>query len=100
MATDLVDAKGVNGCQRKPLNTTECEKFENETNGEEYSETKALLSPRRGGTARISDKTRRKVQWNDKNGKKLAEVLEFEPRYIVFFGFAYVVGSFDSLFEF
>ncbi|ESR33563.1 hypothetical protein KPL70_001412 [Citrus sinensis] len=79
MATDLVDAKDVNGCQRKPLNTKESENFENETHGEEYSETKALLSSRRGGTARMSDKTRRKVQWNDKNGKKLAEVVEFEP---------------------
>ena len=26
--------------------------------------------------------TRRKVQWNDINGNKLAEILEFQPRYI------------------
>ncbi|KAE8714651.1 Actin-related protein 2/3 complex subunit 2 [Hibiscus syriacus] len=26
-----------------------------------------------------SDKTRRKVQWNDRNGNKLVEIMEFEP---------------------
>ncbi|KAA8527801.1 hypothetical protein F0562_035330 [Nyssa sinensis] len=33
---------------------------------------------RKGGILRKSEKPRRKVQWNDKNGNKLAEVLEFE----------------------
>uniref|UniRef100_A0A6N2MQP1 Uncharacterized protein n=1 Tax=Salix viminalis TaxID=40686 RepID=A0A6N2MQP1_SALVM len=48
-------------------------------NGEDYSEHKTLLPPRKGGMSRNPDKVRRKVQWNDDNGNKLEEVLEFEP---------------------
>ncbi|XP_042059250.1 uncharacterized protein LOC121803679 [Salvia splendens] len=47
---------------------------------EEIDETKALLSPsNNGGLANKSDKPKRKVQWMDKNGDKLAEILEFQP---------------------
>lgn len=58
------------------------EKVEDHVNGEEEddSDSHSLLPPRRGGMSRNCDKTRRKVQWNDKNGNKLAEVLEYEPR--------------------
>jgi hypothetical protein len=46
-------------------------------------EHKALLPPRRppGGTARKGQKgPKRRVQWKDTHGKKLVEVLEFQPR--------------------
>ncbi|XP_057431230.1 uncharacterized protein LOC130724077 [Lotus japonicus] len=48
-------------------------------NGEDDSDSNSLLPPRRGGMSRNSDKTRLKVQWNDRNGNKLVEVLEYEP---------------------
>ena len=55
---------------------------EGHANGEDDSDSNSLLPPRRGGMSRKSEnKTRsRKVQWNDKNGNKLVEVLEYEPR--------------------
>ncbi|KAK7279199.1 hypothetical protein RJT34_24245 [Clitoria ternatea] len=78
-----MDTKDVaNGCVRdKPLVASNLggEKVEDHVNGEDDSDSNALLPPRRGGMSRNSDKTRRKVQWNDKNGNKLAEVLEYEP---------------------
>jgi hypothetical protein len=43
-------------------------------------ESRSLLLPKRGGLSKNSGKPRMKVQWNDKNGDKLAEVLEFQPR--------------------
>ncbi|KAL1561704.1 hypothetical protein AAHA92_04374 [Salvia divinorum] len=47
---------------------------------EECDETKALLLPsNNGGLGNKSDKPKRKVQWMDKNGDKLAEILEFQP---------------------
>ncbi|KAL6971243.1 hypothetical protein U1Q18_030924 [Sarracenia purpurea var. burkii] len=65
----------------KPLVSVESEKVElNE--GDEDNETKSLLPPPttpRGGLMKKSAKPRRKVQWNDRNGNKLAEVLEFQP---------------------
>lgn len=47
---------------------------------DEYDESQLLLPPNnKGGLSKKSGKPRRKVQWNDKNGNKLAEVLEFQP---------------------
>ncbi|WJX17238.1 hypothetical protein P8452_07173 [Trifolium repens] len=54
-------------------------KVEDHVNGEDDSDSNSLLPPRRGCMSRNCDKTRMKVQWNDKNGNKLAEVLEYEP---------------------
>ena len=48
--------------------------------GEDYSESNALLPPRRGGMSRKSNKPRMKVRWTDSNGNNLAEILEFQPR--------------------
>ncbi|XP_060180503.1 uncharacterized protein LOC132610223 [Lycium barbarum] len=51
-------------------------------NGEkdEDDESKALLLPsRKGGLSKKTVKPKRKVQWNDTNGNKLTEVLEFQP---------------------
>ncbi|KAL9319377.1 hypothetical protein ACSQ67_015894 [Phaseolus vulgaris] len=81
-----MDSKDVNGCimdKHKPVvvaSTLGSEKVEDHVNGDDESDSNSLLPPRRGGMSRNSDKTRRKVQWNDRNGNKLAEVLEYEPR--------------------
>jgi hypothetical protein len=47
-------------------------------------ERKALLRHPSGGMARKGRKgsSNRRVQWKDRHGKKLAEVLEFQPRYV------------------
>ncbi|KAK9724263.1 hypothetical protein RND81_05G059400 [Saponaria officinalis] len=45
---------------------------------DEYDESERLL-PSNGGISEGSLKTRRKVQWNDSIGNKLAEILEFQP---------------------
>lgn len=75
------DAKVVSGSKSKALGVTDLPKVEDHrVNGEEDSESNSLLPPRRGGMSRKSEKTRLKVQWNDKNGNKLAEVMEFYPR--------------------
>ncbi|KAF3968693.1 hypothetical protein ACB098_02G091400 [Castanea mollissima] len=74
------DAKDVNGCKSEVPCTVESPKVEDQhVNGEQDSESNSLLPPRRDEMLRKSEKTRRKVQWNDKNGNKLAEVLEFDP---------------------
>ncbi|KAH0640468.1 hypothetical protein KY285_037054 [Solanum tuberosum] len=46
---------------------------------DEDDESKALLPSRKGGLSKKIAKPKRKVQWNDTNGNKLTEVLEFEP---------------------
>lgn len=75
------DAKLVNGYKSSTIGATDPPKVQDHrVNGVEESESNSLLPPRRGGISRKSEKTRLKVQWNDKNGNKLAEVLEFYPR--------------------
>lgn len=73
--------KEANGYKKSSSVSTDTQKLEDQADGEEDSESHSLLPPRRGGMSRKSDKIRRKVQWNDKNGNNLVEVLEFEPRY-------------------
>ncbi|GMH29174.1 hypothetical protein Nepgr_031017 [Nepenthes gracilis] len=46
---------------------------------EEKNESKSLLPTQDRGMVKWIPRTRRKVQWNDTNGNKLAEVLEFQP---------------------
>ena len=75
-----MEAKDANGYMNKPLVSLDDQRVEGHENGGDDSETNSLLQ-RRGGISRKSDKARRKVQWNDRNGNKLAEVLEFLPRY-------------------
>ncbi|KAM1301793.1 hypothetical protein ACFX2I_012726 [Malus domestica] len=80
MDTDAKDACTTNGCKTEvTLDTGDSQKVEENVNGDEDSESNSLLPPRRGGMSRKSNKTRRKVQWNDRNGNNLVEVLEFEP---------------------
>ncbi|XVF66416.1 hypothetical protein PTKIN_Ptkin10aG0033700 [Pterospermum kingtungense] len=74
-----MDAEDVNGHKNKTLGTIDSPKVEDRINGEDYSESNSLLPPKKGGISRKPEKTRRKVQWNDKNGNKLVEILEFEP---------------------
>ncbi|KAI3990814.1 hypothetical protein MKX01_011722 [Papaver californicum] len=46
----------------------------------EKDESSSLLSPIKGGISKKrSKKIRRKVQWNDKDGNNLVEILEFQP---------------------
>ncbi|RZC87321.1 hypothetical protein C5167_041372 [Papaver somniferum] len=53
---------------------------EEEEDEDEKNESSSLLSPRKGGISKKrSKKTRRKVQWNDKDGDNLVEILEFQP---------------------
>ncbi|KAF6145562.1 hypothetical protein GIB67_037595 [Kingdonia uniflora] len=53
-----------------------------EVNREEEEELNVLLSPRKGGIMSngVAKNSRKKVQWNDRNGDKLFEILEFQPR--------------------
>ncbi|KAI7744453.1 hypothetical protein M8C21_016584 [Ambrosia artemisiifolia] len=47
---------------------------------DEDDESKKLLLPNKGGLSKKSSRNKhRKVQWNDRNGYKLAEVLEYQP---------------------
>ncbi|PKI35109.1 uncharacterized protein LOC116198890 [Punica granatum] len=57
----------------------EDEEGHNPIGGEDESEVNSLLPPRTGGMSRKLEKTGRKVRWNDNDGNKLFEVLEFQP---------------------
>ncbi|KAL1806403.1 hypothetical protein ACET3Z_029471 [Daucus carota] len=46
---------------------------------DEDETTTLLVPPRRGGLSRKVEKSQRKVMWNDINGNKLAQVLEYQP---------------------
>ncbi|KAA0049218.1 uncharacterized protein E5676_scaffold434G001950 [Cucumis melo var. makuwa] len=73
------DSKDVNGCKEKTMDSAAAGEVGDHSNGEEYSESNALLPPRRGGMSRKLNKPRMKVRWNDSNGNNLAEILEFQP---------------------
>lgn len=74
------EAKDVNGCMSKRVASLDAQKLEHHANGEDDSDSKSLLLPLKEEMSRKSANTRRKVQWNDEDGNKLAEVLEFVPR--------------------
>ncbi|KAL4291092.1 hypothetical protein GQ457_14G013600 [Hibiscus cannabinus] len=69
----------VNGHKNETSGTIDSPKVEDHTDGDDYSESNTLLPPKKGGISRKSEKTERKVQWNDRNGNKLAEIILFEP---------------------
>ncbi|KAE8734982.1 Actin-related protein 2/3 complex subunit 2 [Hibiscus syriacus] len=73
------DVKDVNGHKNNSLSAIDSAEAEDHTDGEDCSESTVLLVPKRGGMSRKSDNTKRKVQWNDRNGNKLVEIIEFEP---------------------
>lgn len=74
----------VNGHKNETSATIDSPKLEDHTDGEDYNESNSLLPQNKGGISTKSEKTQRKVQWNDRNGNKLAEVMVFEPRYLLF----------------
>ncbi|XP_010522463.1 PREDICTED: uncharacterized protein LOC104801072 [Tarenaya hassleriana] len=73
------EVKEANGCENKPLSGSDIGETEDRFSGDDESESQCLLPPRKGGMSRNTEKIRRNVQWNDTNGNKLAEVLEYEP---------------------
>ncbi|XP_008438474.1 uncharacterized protein LOC103483558 isoform X1 [Cucumis melo] len=79
------DSKDVNGCKEKTMDSAAAGEVGDHSNGEEYSESNALLPPRRGGMSRKLNKPRMKVRWNDSNGNNLAEILEFQPRLLCYY---------------
>lgn len=70
----------ISSSKHKPQVDVDPGKVELNGNPEEDNETVSLLPSRRGGLSKNSSKPRLKVQWNDKDGNKLAEVVEFQPR--------------------
>ncbi|XP_073135099.1 uncharacterized protein [Henckelia pumila] len=42
-------------------------------------DSQSLLPSKKGGLLKKSGKPKRKVQWLDRDGSKLAEILEFQP---------------------
>lgn len=62
----------------KPLLSVGSEKIQLNGEIEGDEEKVSLLPPRRGGMSKSPGKPRLKVQWNDKDGSKLAEVVEFQ----------------------
>ncbi|XP_043703775.1 uncharacterized protein LOC122653882 [Telopea speciosissima] len=73
------DVSQPNGCKIKPSATVEPQRGEVAPDRKEDDELNPLLSPRKGCMSKKPKKSRRKVQWNDRNGNKLVEVLEFQP---------------------
>ncbi|KAL9688344.1 hypothetical protein QQ045_032765 [Rhodiola kirilowii] len=78
MGSISLDTKGVVGLSNKIASVDSVE-IQDVVEGMEVDEKELLLPPRKGGMSRKVDKTRRKVQWNDRNGHSLVQVLEFEP---------------------
>ncbi|TKY51835.1 hypothetical protein E2542_SST23354 [Spatholobus suberectus] len=88
---DTKSTKDANGCVNEPLAVAvtvtvtvaslDGRKVEDHSNREDESDSNSLLPLRRGGMSQKSDKTykKRTVQWNDRTGNKLVEVLEYEP---------------------
>lgn len=65
----------------KPLTEVDSQNILLNGEGEKDDETASLLPPRIGGglSRKLDQKPQRKVQWKDNNGKKLEEVLEYQP---------------------
>ncbi|XP_027937397.1 uncharacterized protein LOC114192042 [Vigna unguiculata] len=86
---DTKSSKDTNGCVNKPMALTvtltvaslEGRKVEDHSSREDDNDSNSLLPAPRGGMSRKLDKTyrKRKVQWNDRIGNKLVEVLEYVP---------------------
>ncbi|KAL5990364.1 hypothetical protein ACLOJK_011264 [Asimina triloba] len=72
--------KKANKSKSKVVDSSLALKKEAKFLGKGDAELKLLLLPRRGGISKRPKNERLKVQWNDKHGKKLAQVLEFEAR--------------------
>lgn len=77
-AKDFVNVKSSS--KVKPLLSVGSEKIQLNGEIEGDEEKVSLLPPRRGGMSKSPGKPRLKVQWNDEDGSKLAEVVEFQRR--------------------
>ncbi|KAI3459537.1 hypothetical protein Pfo_016200 [Paulownia fortunei] len=81
-----MNLKGVKiDASNNGLNSLESPKVVMIEESDGVDESQALLPSENGGLSKKSEKPKRKVQWLDKNGDKLAEILEFQPRYLRFF---------------
>jgi hypothetical protein len=81
MATNGKETKiDKSGCKFESVVTEDSEYVQLNGQREEDDESVALLQqPRRGGLSKKPKKPTQKVQWNDRNGNKLVEILEFQP---------------------
>ncbi|CAK9139536.1 unnamed protein product [Ilex paraguariensis] len=68
-----------NAGKNKPVTIVASPKIVLNGEREKNDESESLLPSRRGGLSKKLANPRRKVQWNDKNGDKLVEVLEYQP---------------------
>lgn len=80
MDTDVKDQKS----EKNNIILTSIDDSQNDellqVDADKDSELNSLLPPRKGGMSRRSEKkSRRSVQWSDKNGNNLVEILEFQP---------------------
>ncbi|KAK6914142.1 hypothetical protein RJ641_021463, partial [Dillenia turbinata] len=73
------NVRDVNGREVKVSERVEGKEVGIGAEREGESEKAALLPPRAGGMSKRPHKPGLKVQWNDKDGNKLVEVLEFQP---------------------
>jgi len=97
MDSGVKDANSTTNCNggSKPSYCVEESKEEADKAEEEDGdgESKSLLQSAKvanGGLAKKRQKSsRRRVQWNDRNGDKLAEILEYQPRFDLFFFFSF-----------
>lgn len=75
------DAKICNGNKTSSVATS---KDGTDKGEEEDGETSSFLLPslKKGGMqGRRQTSRRKRVQWNDRNGDKLVQILEFQPRF-------------------
>ena len=85
------NSSNCNGGSKPSYCVEESKKEADKAEEEDDGESKSLLQSAKvtnGGMAKKRHKSsRRRVQWNDRNGNKLAEILEYQPRLHLFFLF-------------
>ncbi len=87
----------ANGFRSKSADGLESPKLEHQVDDED-SESNPLLPPKKDEMSRKTDRKRLKVQWNDRHGNQLAQVLEFVPRCLKLCFFLLVSSAYDSIF--
>ncbi|VFR01545.1 unnamed protein product [Cuscuta campestris] len=65
--------------EKKKLVESDKDEMNVEKEEEEVEESKFLLPCRRGGLSKKTGNPKLKVQWNDRNGENLLQILEFQP---------------------
>ena len=76
------NGNNVNNCSKDKSQVVSVDSEKDASNGDrdKDNEAKSLLPRPNGGLSKKSGKPGRKVHWNDENGNKLAEIVEFQPR--------------------